>query len=80
MVEAAGSSLWSGTTTTDPCQAPLGWPDVRPHASNPVPVTIVMQGAVELEKSRVAVGRDRRRRAGRVAPEVGRMRTLWICV
>jgi hypothetical protein len=80
VVEAAGSSLWPGTTTTDPCQVPLGWPDVHPHASNPVLVTVVMQGAVELEKSRAAAGRDRRRRAGQVAPEVGRMRTLWICV
>jgi hypothetical protein len=33
-----------------------------------------------LEKSKVAVGRERRRRAGRVAAAVARMRALWICL
>jgi hypothetical protein len=37
-----------------------------------------MQGAVRLEKSRAAAGRERRRRAGQVAAAVGRMRALWI--
>jgi hypothetical protein len=76
----AGSSSWPGTTSTDPRQPSLGWPDVRPHASNRVLVTIVTQGAVGLEKSRAAAGRERRRRAGRLAAAVGRMRTLWICL
>jgi hypothetical protein len=76
--EAAGSSSWSGTTSTDPCQPSLGWPDVRPHASNRVLVTVVTQAAVGLEKSRAAVGRERRRRAGWVAAALGRMRVLWI--
>jgi hypothetical protein len=57
----AGSSSWPGTTSTDPHQPSLGRPDVRPHASNRVLVT---QGAVGLEKSRAAAGRERRRRAG----------------
>jgi hypothetical protein len=78
--EAAGSSSWSGTTSKDPCQLSLGWPDVRPHASKRVLVTVVTQGAVGLEKSRAAAGRERRRRAGRVAAAVGRMRALWICL
>jgi hypothetical protein len=54
-----GSSSWTGTMSTDPCQPSLGWPDVRPHASNRVLVTVVTQGAVGLEKSRVAAGRER---------------------
>jgi hypothetical protein len=37
--------------STDSRQSSLGWPDVRPHASNRVLVTVVMQGAVGLEKS-----------------------------
>jgi hypothetical protein len=73
----AGSSSWPGTTSTDPRQPSLGWPDVRLHASNRVLVT---QGAVGLEKSRAAVGRERRRRAGRPAAAVARMRALWICL
>jgi hypothetical protein len=56
-----GSSSWPGTTSMDPCQPSLGWPDVRPHASNRVLVTIVMQGVVGLEKSRAAAGRERQR-------------------
>jgi hypothetical protein len=60
----AGSSSWPGTTSTDPHQPSLGWPDVRPHASNRVFITIVMQGVVGLEKSRATPGRERRRRAG----------------
>jgi hypothetical protein len=60
----ADSSSWPGTTSTDPRQPSLGWPDVRPHASNRVLVTVVTQGAVGLEKSRVAAGRERPRRAG----------------
>jgi hypothetical protein len=55
----AGSSSWPGTTLTDPRQPSLGWPDVRPYASNRVLVTVVMQGAVGLEKSRAAAGRER---------------------
>jgi hypothetical protein len=39
-----------------------------------------MQGAVGLEKSRAVAGRERRRRAGRVAAAVGRMRASWICL
>jgi hypothetical protein len=73
----AGSSSWPGTTSTDPRQPSLGWPDVRPHASNRVLVT---QGAVGLEKSRAAAGRERRRRAVRLEAAVGRMRALWICL
>jgi hypothetical protein len=73
----AGSSSWPGTTSTDPHQPSLGWPDVRPHSSNRVLVT---QGAMGLEKSRAAAGRERRRRAGRLAVAVGRMRVLWICL
>jgi hypothetical protein len=75
-----GSSSWLGTTSTDPRQPSLGWPDVRPHASNRVLVIVVMQGAVGLEKSMAAAGRERRRRAGRLAAAVGRMRALWICL
>jgi hypothetical protein len=71
----AGSSSWPGTTSTDPHQPCLGWPDVRPHASNCV---LIMQGAVGLVKSRAAVERERRRRAGRLAAAVRRMRVLWI--
>jgi hypothetical protein len=76
----ACSSLWPGTTSTDPRQPSLDWPDVRPHASNRVLFTVVTQGAVGLEKSRAAAGRERRRRAGRPAAAVGRMRALWICL
>jgi hypothetical protein len=76
----AGSSSWPGMTSTDPRQPSLGWPDVRPHASNCVLVTVVTQGAVGLEKSRAAAMRERRRRAGRLAAAVGRMRALWICL
>jgi hypothetical protein len=76
----AGSSSWSGTTLTDPRNPSLGWPDIRPHASNRILVTVVMQGAVGLEKSRAAAGRERRRRARRLAAAVGRMRVLWICL
>jgi hypothetical protein len=72
-----GSSSWLGTTSMDPCQPSLGWLDVRLHASNRVLVT---QGAVVLEKSRAAAGTERRRRAGRLAAAVGRMRALWICL
>jgi hypothetical protein len=78
--EAAGSLSWPGTTSMDPRQPSLSWLDVRPHASNRVLVTVVMHGAVELEKSRAAAGRDRRRRAGRVAAAMGRMQALWICL
>jgi hypothetical protein len=63
-----------------PCQPSLGWPDVRLYASNCVLVTVVTHGAVGLEKSRAATGREQRRRAGRVAVAVGRMRALWICL
>jgi hypothetical protein len=76
----AGASLWPGTTSADPRQPSLGWSDVRPHASNRVLVTVVTQGVVGLEKSRAAAGRERRRRAGRLAAAVGRMRALWICL
>jgi hypothetical protein len=55
----AGSSSWPGTTPTDPRQPSLGWPDVCPHASNRVLATVVTHGAVGLEKSRAAVGRER---------------------
>jgi hypothetical protein len=44
--EAAGSSSWPGMTSTDPRQLSLDSPDVRPHASNRVLVTVVTQGAV----------------------------------
>jgi hypothetical protein len=73
----AGSSSWPGTTSTDPHQLSLGWPDVRAHSSNRVLFT---QGAVGLEKSRAAAGRERRRRAGQLAAAVGRMQALWICL
>jgi hypothetical protein len=76
----AGSSSWPGTTLTDLRQPSLGWLDVRPHASNRVLVTVVTQGAVGLEKSRAAAGRERRRRAGRLTAAVRRMRALWICL
>jgi hypothetical protein len=76
----AGSSSWPGTTSTDPRQPSLHWPDVRPHASNRVLVTVVTQGAEGLEKSRAAAGRERRRRAGQLAAALGRMRALWICL
>jgi hypothetical protein len=75
MVRGAGS-----TTSTDPRQPSLGCPDVCLHASNCVLVTIITQGVVGLEKSRAAAGRERRRRAGRVAAAVGRMQALWICL
>jgi hypothetical protein len=65
--EAAGSSSWPGTTSTDLRQPSLGWLDVRPHASNRVLITVVTRGAVGLEKSRAAAGRERRWRAGRLA-------------
>jgi hypothetical protein len=61
--EATGSSSWLGTTSTDLRQPSLGCPDVRPHASNHVLVTVVTQGAVGLEKSMAAAGRERCRRA-----------------
>jgi hypothetical protein len=67
-------------TPTDSRQPSLGWPNVRPHASNRVLVTVVTQGAVGLERSRAEAGRERRRRAGRVAVAVGRMHALWICL
>jgi hypothetical protein len=76
--QPAGSSSWPGTTSTDPHQPSLGWRDVHPHTSNRVLVTIVTQGAVGLEKSRAAAGRERRRGAGQLAAAVGRMRALWI--
>jgi hypothetical protein len=57
----AGSSSWPGTTSTDPPQPSLGWPGIRPHTSNRVLVIVVTQGAVGLEKSRAAVGREWRR-------------------
>jgi hypothetical protein len=78
--EAASSSSWPGMTSTDPHQPSLGWPDVRPHASNCVLVTVATHGAVGLEKSRAAAGRERRRRAERVAAAVGRMWSMWICL
>jgi hypothetical protein len=78
--EAAGTSSWLGTTSTDPRQPSLGWTEVRPHASNRILVTVVVQGAVGLEKSRAAAGREQWRRAGRLAAAVGTMRTLWICL
>jgi hypothetical protein len=37
----ADSSSWPGTTSRDPRQLSLGWPDVCPHASNRVLVTVV---------------------------------------
>jgi hypothetical protein len=73
-----GLSSWPGTMSMDPHQPSLGWPDVCPHASNRVLVTVVTQGAVGLEKSRAAAGRERRRRAEWLAAAVGRMRALWI--
>jgi hypothetical protein len=76
----AGSSSWPGTTSTDLRQPSLGWSDVRPHTSNRILVTVVTQGAVGLEKRKAAAGRERQRRAGRVAAAVGRMRALWICL
>jgi hypothetical protein len=57
----AGSSSLSGTTSTDQRQLFLGWPDVQPHASNRILVTVVTLGVVGLEKSRAAVGKERRR-------------------
>jgi hypothetical protein len=78
--EAAGSSSWPRTTSTDLRQPSLGWPDIRPHASNRVLITVVTPGAVGLEKSRAVAGRERQRRAGRVVAVVGRMRALWICL
>jgi hypothetical protein len=76
----ADSLSWPGTTSTDPRQLSLGWPDVCPHTSNRVLVTVVTQGAVGLEKSGAAAGRERRRRAERQAATLGRMRALWICL
>jgi hypothetical protein len=46
-------------TSTDPCPPSLGWSGRRLHASNCVLATVVMQGAVGLEKSRAAAGRER---------------------
>jgi hypothetical protein len=43
--QRAGSSSWPGTTSTDPRQPFLGWPDVRPHASNCVLVTVFITGS-----------------------------------
>jgi hypothetical protein len=74
----AGSSSWPGTTSTDTRQPSLGWLDIHLHASNRVLITAIMHGAVGLEKIRAVVGRERRRRAGRLAAAVGRMRALWI--
>jgi hypothetical protein len=76
MRRLAGSSSWPGTTSTDPLQPSLGWLDVRPHTNNRVLVTVVMQGAVGLEKSRAAAGRERRRRAGQL---VGRWGECGCC-
>jgi hypothetical protein len=59
--------------STGPRQPSLGWSDVRSHASNHVPITVVTQGAVGLVKSRTPAGRERRRLAGRVTAAVGRM-------
>jgi hypothetical protein len=67
----AGSSSWPGTTSTDSRQLSLGWRNMRPHASNRVLVTVVTQGAVGLEKSRTAAGRERRRRARRLGWQWG---------
>jgi hypothetical protein len=67
----ADSSSWPGTMSTYPRQPSLGWPDVCSHASNRVLITIVTQGAVGLEKSSAAAGRERRRRVGRLAGVVG---------
>jgi hypothetical protein len=75
---SASSSSWPGTTSTDSRQLPLARRNMRPHASNRVLVTVITQGAVGLEKSRTAAGRERRRRARRLAAAVGRMRALWI--
>jgi hypothetical protein len=49
---------------TDPRQPSLGWPGIHLHVSNCVLVAVVTQGAVGLEKSRAAAGRERRRPAG----------------
>jgi hypothetical protein len=59
--QPTGSSLWLRTTSTDPRQPSLGWPDVHPHASNRALVTVVTQRAVGLEKSKAVAGRERRR-------------------
>jgi hypothetical protein len=75
-----GSSSWLGMTLTDPCQPSLGWSDVRPHANNRVLITAITLGAVGLEKSNAAAGRERRRRVRRLAAAVGKMRALWICL
>jgi hypothetical protein len=48
--QPAGSSSWSGTTSTDPRQPSLGWPDVRLHASNHVLVTVVTSGGAGEEE------------------------------
>jgi hypothetical protein len=78
--EAVGSSSWLGMMSMDPRQPSLGWPDVCPHTSNRVLVTVVTQGVVGMEKSRAAAGRERRRRAGWVAAAVGRIQVLWTCL
>jgi hypothetical protein len=78
--EAAGSSSWPGTMSKDPRQPSLGCLDACLHASNRVLVTVITQGAVGLEKSRAAAGRERWRRAGRLVAAVGRMWALWICL
>jgi hypothetical protein len=59
VTEAADSSSWLGTMSTDPRQPSLDWLRRCPHASNRVLVAVVWQGAVGLEKSRAAVGRER---------------------
>jgi hypothetical protein len=74
--EVVISSSWPGMT--DLCQQSLGWSRNRPHTSNCVLVTVVTQAVVGLEKSIVAAGRERRRRVGRVAVAVRRVRALWI--
>jgi hypothetical protein len=82
--EVVGSSSWPGMT--DSRQPSLGWMGSHPHAGNRVLVTVITQGAMGLEKSRAAMGREaqrragreRRRRAGIVVVAVGRVRALWI--
>jgi hypothetical protein len=76
--EVDGLSSWPGMT--DLRQPSLGWPESHSHSSNRVLVIVVTQGAMGLEKSRVAAGRERRRRAGTVAVAVGRVQVLWICL
>jgi hypothetical protein len=66
----AGSSSWTGTTSTDPRQPSLTWRDVRPHASNRVLVTVVMQGAVGWRRAGL-------RRGERGEGELGDWRWRW---